>query len=195
MRSRSLAATVDRVGYPPRIEIPGTTLHVITRGSSRQRMFFDGLDYERKLRLFGAAARSEDWVVLGYCLMPNHCHWLFRIGEAGVSKGMQWLNTRYSRSTNLRRGRSMHLFRNRFVSVPIESETHLFEVLRYHARNAPKAGLCRHPRDWPYSSYRACAGLEPAPHWLAQDEVLRLFDANPDEAARAYRAFVDDGRI
>jgi putative transposase len=195
MRGRSTAATVDRVGHPTRIQTPGTTLHVITRGSNRQRMFLDTKDFERKLRLFGVAAQSEDWTVLSYCLMPNHCHWLFRIGDAGVSNGMQWLNGGYSRSTNLRYGRSRHLFRNRFVSYVVETETHLFECLRYHAWNPPKAGLCAHPGEWPHSSYRACAGLEHPPAWLAAQEVLRLFDDDPAEAAGAYRALVGDGRV
>jgi REP element-mobilizing transposase RayT len=195
MRRRSAAATVDCVGHPTRIQTPGTTLHVITRGSDRQRMFLDSRDYERKLRMFGAAVQSEDWIVLSYVLMPNHCHWLFRIGTAGVSNGMQWLNGGYSRATNQRYGRSMHLFRNRFVSYVIEAETHLFECLRYHAWNAPKAGLCAHPSDWPYSSYRACAGLDLAPPWLAKDEVLGLFDADPSEAAQAYRGLVDEDRV
>jgi len=59
--------------------------------------------------------------------------------------------------------------------------------------NPIRAGLCRAPEAWRWSSYRACVGLEFAPDYLAADHLLRCFGASPAAARHAYRTFVHDG--
>ena len=59
------------------------------------------------------------------------------------------------------------------------------------------AGLVNRPEDWPWSSCRAHIGLEPAPHWLAVDELYGfMLGRDRSTAARRYAALVgakDDG--
>jgi hypothetical protein len=40
--------------------------------------------------------------------------------------------------------------------------------------NPVRAGLCRDPAEWPWSSYRALAGLEPVPPFLSASRVWEL---------------------
>jgi len=47
--------------------------------------------------------------------------------------------------------------------------------------------------QYKWSSYRATAGLEDEPDFLAVDEVLSQFNPKRDEAVMAYREFVDAG--
>jgi len=56
-----------------------------------------------------------------------------------------------------------------------------------------RAGLCAHPDEWPWSSYRATAGLEPSPAFLADGELLRRFARSVVEARRRYVEFVAEG--
>ena len=49
---------------------------------------------------------------------------------------------------------------------------HLVGAIAYVARNPVKAGIVEHAAEWPWSSYRATAGIEYAPAWLLADEVL-----------------------
>jgi hypothetical protein len=51
------------------------------------------------------------------------------------------------------------------------------------------------PELWRWSSYRACAGLDLAPAFLAESELLKLFSDRPAAARAAYRAFVRDGLV
>ena len=39
--------------------------------------------------------------------------------------------------------------------------------------NPVKAGLCRRPEEWRWSSYRAIAGIDPGPPWLEVDFARR----------------------
>jgi hypothetical protein len=88
-----------------------------------------------------------------------------------------------------------HLFKNRFHDEYIRGDAHLLEVSRYIVLNPVSAGICARPEDWPWSSYRASAGLDFAPAFLAVGELLRLFGTKPRQARMAYRAFVSDGLV
>jgi putative transposase len=55
-----------------RVVLPGYPHHVTQRGNRRQRVFFDGEDYECYLELIAAGCRDSQTKCLAYCLMPNH---------------------------------------------------------------------------------------------------------------------------
>ena len=181
------------MGRPPRIEIPGAIYHLGSRGSNREQIYWTDDDRWLFLRLLGIVSVKYSWTVLAYCLMTNHYHLVLQIAEGGLSAGMKWLNGTHSRITNQRHSRSAHLFRNRFGSKPVESDAHLFRACRYVVLNPVRAGLCAHPDEWPWSSFRATAGLEPSPAFLAAGDLLRRFDSSLHEARRRYVEFVAAG--
>ncbi len=89
-----------------------------------------------------------------------------------------------------------HLFQGRFYSALVEGDWHLLELSRYLALNPVEARLCRHPGEWPWSSYSAVAGLE-----ARAAEVPRLStrcwacsDGTCRSAQARFRAFVNDQR-
>jgi putative transposase len=178
------------MGRELRHEEPWGTYHVWGRGSDRQRIVIDVFDRVRYVTQLEAATVRFGWTLLAWCLMKNHYHLLLRIRETGLSNGMKWLNGGFSRSFNVRHGRDAHLFRNRFSSKLIETEEQLLSTCRYIARNPLDAGACRSLDTYRWSSFRACAGVEPAPAFLACREVWALFGAPEENAAQRYRAFV-----
>ena len=177
-----------------RIEIPGGYYHVGTRGNNKQAIYLGNDDRRLFLLLLARTVRRHGWKILAYCLMTNHYHLVLQIGEGGLSRGMCELNGGYAVGFNARHGRSNHLFGRRYWDEPIESDSHLYETCRYTVLNPERAGLVRHPGDWLWSSYRATAGLELSPAFLAAGEVLSFFGKNPAAATAAYIAFVSDGR-
>jgi REP-associated tyrosine transposase len=68
----------------------------------------------------------------------------------------------------------------------------MLQLLRYIARNPVEAGLCEYPSDWPWSSYRGCAGLDGG-FAFVDSSLLRAYFGNDRRlATRLVRAFVDD---
>ena len=53
--------------------------------------------------------------------------------------------------------------------------------------------MVKSAEEWPWSSYRATAGLEPAPAWLDASFLLEVFGSRRAAAAARYREFVADG--
>jgi REP element-mobilizing transposase RayT len=176
-----------------RIEEPGGIYNVGSKGNNGEMLYRDDVDRLEFLRLLAKVTVRHNWRGWAYCLMGNHFHFVLQIPDGGMSSGMQLLNTGYSMRTNKRYGRKGHLVRNRFYSKLVEDDAHLLELCRYVVLNPVRAGLCQSPADWPWSSYSASAGLEPAHPFLALDRVLRLFGRNREEARAAYQGFIRKG--
>jgi REP element-mobilizing transposase RayT len=177
-----------------RIEIPGAYYHVVTRGNNKQAIFDDALR-ALILNMMERVAKRFDWRVYAWALMTNHYHFVFQIGNNGLSDGMCELNTGFARASNARFGRIDHCFGERFWSTHLETDRHLLESIRYATWNPARARRCKHPRDSAWTSFRASAGLDFAPKVLAETDLLELFGANPPAARAAFRRFVSDGRV
>ena len=177
----------------PRIEVPNGIYHVSSRGNRGCEIYADDRDRRVFLALLGRIVQRYRWTCHAYCLMSNHYHLLIQIEQGGLSVGMQALNGHFACFANARHGYEGHLFRNRFWSALIETESHMLEVCRYIVLNPVRAGLGKAPSAWRWSSYRACAGLEFGPDFLASAQLLRFFGTSPQSARRAYCRFVSDG--
>ena len=134
-----------------------------------------------------------EWSVLTYCLMPNHVHLVVDATVNELSLAMHRLNGLYAQRFNREYGYRGHLFQGRFHAKPIHDEAHLPGSIRYVVLNPVRAGLCAHPSHWRWSSYRACAGLQPASAFLDRERVHAIFGADETAAGASFCAFVEGG--
>ena len=190
-----LASSLDGVPRPPRVPVPGGIHHVTARGVRRLPIYTSDVDYGLFLDILGLVAARFGWQILAFCLMPNHYHLVILTPQPNLSEGMHALNGRYARAFNELHGYTGHVFEARFGAVLVERDGHLLELIRYVHRNPVRAALCREPGEWRWSSYRALAGREPAPPWLAVAEVLALFGTARPRAERRLRDFVADALV
>jgi REP-associated tyrosine transposase len=174
----------------PRPQFPGALYHVGTRGNRRCRICFDDRDREYFLELLDKIVRKLRWKVHAYCLMNNHYHLLVETPNGDIARGMEWLNGRYARWFNGRHGFTGHLFERRYFDELVESEHYLLELSRYIEMNPIRAGLVGDPSDWPWSSYRAIAGLEKPRRFLTTTWILSQFGRDLERARARYRQFV-----
>jgi REP element-mobilizing transposase RayT len=181
------------MGRKPRIFEPDAYYHLTSRGNNGEAIVRDDLDCLDFLRWLSRIVFEEKWRVISYCLMTNHYHLLVGPPNTGFAGGMQRLNCGHARRMNRKHERTGHLFKNHYSWRPVESDAHLHEAIRYIVLNPVRAGICKGPEDWPWSSYRACAGLELPSDLLALGDLLGLFGRNPPKAHAAYRTFVAAG--
>jgi len=179
---------------PERIEDPTAYYHVGTRGNDGRWIYGDEQDRKLFLAILDRVALRYRWQILAFCLMTNHYHLLLRIPERGLSRGMQVLNGGYAQTTNARYGTRDHVFGRRFFSATTADDGHLVEAARYIVLNPVRARLVELPEEWPWSSHRCAAGLELAPRFVRNDELLGLFGDAPAQARTTYLRFVRDGR-
>ena len=179
---------------PLRIEYEGALYHITSRGNARAKIFLGDDDSFLFLETLSKVVSQHAWLCHAYCLMGNHYHLLVETPSPNLSRGMQLLNGIYTQSFNREHKRTGHIFQGRFKAILVEKESHLLELARYIALNPVRAKMVRSARDWPWSSYRATAGLAVTPEFLPVDWILSQFALNRAKAVQAYRQFVRQGR-
>jgi len=179
---------------PLRIEYPYAVYHITSRGNAQQDIFIDDGDRMAFLEVLAKSVDRFNWLCHAFCLMGNHYHLLIETVDPTLARGMRHLNGVYTQTFNRRHKRSGHLLQGRYKAILVEKDSHLLELVRYVALNPVRAGMARSCKDWRWSSYRATAGLEPAPSFLTTEWILAQFAESPSRARKAYRQFVSDGR-
>jgi putative transposase len=178
------------MGRPPRIADPECFWHVGARGNRQLHLFLDTRDRRTFLARVALVAARHDWQCHAYCLMGTHYHLLLGFDEPTLSRGMHALNSGHAHAYNARHGSEGHVFERRFWSRAVDSEPGLLGAARYIELNPVRAGLVTHPRDWPWSSYRAHVGEAVGPPFLTH-LVAEVFATRAELGREAWAAFVE----
>jgi REP element-mobilizing transposase RayT len=178
---------------PLRLAFAGGVYHVTARGNERKAIVRDDGDRARFLDTLAAMVDQYGVVCHAWVLMDNHYHLLLETPSPNLSLAVRYLNGVYTQRFNRRHRRVGHLFQGRFKAIVVEKEGYLLELCRYVVLNPVRAGVVKDPAAYPWSSYRATAGLTPAPGWLTVDWVLEQFGQRRGAAQAKYRQFVAEG--
>lgn len=181
---------------PLRLEFEGALYHVTSRGDRREPIFEDDADRHAWLSVLAEALDRFQATVYAYCLMDNHYHIILQTHRPNLSRLMRHVNGVYTLRYNRRHDKVGHLFQGRFKAILVDLESYFLEVCRYVDLNPVRARSARHPVNWPWSSYRAHAGLAPPPPWLDSRALhQRLAPGAPQRDGPArYAQFVAQGK-
>ena len=117
----------------------------------------------RLKRILIKALEKHPLRLLGYCLMPNHWHMvLWPEKQRQLTEFLRWLTHthRLRWHAHYHTGGTGHIYQGRYKSFPVESDDHLFAVLRYTERNALRANLVATAEDWRWGSlWQTATGL------------------------------------
>jgi putative transposase len=168
-----------------RIAPGGYVYHALNRSVARLPLFKKDRDYEAFVRIIDEARAIHPIRILGYCLMPNHWHFVLWPKRADdMTNFLRWLThthvMRWHRAHHT--VGTGHLYQGRFKAFPIEEDEHLYAVLRYVERNALRAGMVDRAQDWPWSSLS---------HRLAKAEPIERLSAWPLPVPRDWAAWVN----
>jgi putative transposase len=178
---------------PPRIQASGATDHVTANATFGRRLFIANDDRRWFEYRLDDVVRRYDWSCKAHCLLGTHYHLLVTTPEANLAAGMHRLNGMHAQATNDRHEQFGALFRDRYHTQLVEAEAHFLELFRYIALNPVRAGLCKHPAYWRWSSYAAAIGWASPQPFLDLDSVLPLFGRNQAAARSRLQAFVEAG--
>ena len=112
-------------------------------------------DRSRYLRWLFEAKKRYGLRVLNYMVTSNHIHLLVRdIGEREViPNSIQLIAGRTGQAYNQRKNRKGAYWEDRYHATAVETESHLIQCLLYMDLNMVRAGVVRHPSEWPFSGY------------------------------------------
>ncbi|MCI0507543.1 MAG: transposase [Gammaproteobacteria bacterium] len=179
---------------PLRLEFHGALYHVTSRGDGREAIYLDDEDRKMHLAVLADVVKRFNWAIHAWCQMGNHYHLLIETPEANLARGMRQFNGVYTQRFNRRHGRVGHVFQGRYKAIIVQKDSYLLELARYIVLNPVRAGMVRSVKDWPWSSYRATAGLAESPQWFDTEWLLSNFSTRKRQAKELYKKFVAQGR-
>lgn len=144
----------------PRIISSTGIYHAIIRSVNQQLIFEESEDYHKFLLILSDAKSKYEISIYAYCIMDNHVHLLIQSTPEHLAPFFNSLLTRFVRWYNNKYERSGHLFQGRFHSKVVESDTYFINTLIYIHNNPVKAGACRFPSEYAWSSFNAYYGAK-----------------------------------
>jgi putative transposase len=162
----------------------GLPVHIVQRGNNRAACFFQDADRSFYLLHLARLLPRTGCTLHAYCLMTNHVHLLVTPSDsAACARLMKHLGQLHTQYVNRQYARSGSLWEGRFKSCIVQSEGYLLSCYRYIELNPVRAGLCRHPAEYPWSSYRTNAEGRPGALITQHPEFRRL--GKSDEERRS----------
>jgi putative transposase len=139
----------------PRLVIPEYPHHIILRGNNRSDIFYNDKDRFFFLDCLKEAKEKTSSKIYSYCLMTNHLHIIIEPEkQEGLQVLMQSLGRRYVQYFNYTHSRTGTLWEGRYKSSVIDKDNYLFACSRYIELNPVRAKMVKHPKEYPWSSYR-----------------------------------------
>lgn len=194
---------------------PNTYHHIFNRGCFKQKIFRKQKDYETFLdilkyylrypklasltRLTQHANKTKQQIIkpyllLAYCLMPNHFHLLLFQKEASptLSNLLRKVSVTYAMYFQQQYQHSGALFQGRFRSIKIFDNDQLLYLSKYIHLN-PLKSVGSVLTNYPYSSLRDYLLLNKAEKdWLDSTTILKKFYPKSLNPQQEYLSFILD---
>lgn len=184
------------MGRQLRPRLPGVPFHIVARTLNREPLF-NGAQ-EQIATMIRDCIHHSDAELIAYAVMATHIHVIVVQGRRPLGEFMQPLLRRIALLVIRRTGREGHVFRGRFSHTVCQDPEYFRSMIAYVHLNPVRAGICRTPGAYLWTSHRDYArGPEadsPARYALAVQQAVRVFACASDQTAercrRDYRAFI-----
>ena len=131
--------------------------------------------------------------ILDYVITSNHIHLLVMGGShSAIAKTMHLVAGQTAQQFNRRKERCGAFWQDRYHATAVDSGSYLRRCLIYIDLNMVRAGVVRHPSDWPFGGYAELMCRKR--RWrLIDEEILRglLGIASPDRHRKLRQAWVE----
>lgn len=154
--------------------------HVVAQARGRRPLFADPSARARVARQLADSCTRHGLHCLVWSVTDRCLHVVLRGRAASIT-----LATHELIGARLRHGQ--------WLSTLVNPDVYLLEVARHVLLAPVRAGLCRQPADWPYSSARESLGLRPAPSWLDPSPLHDLLGPRDAHAIARLRRFMENG--
>jgi putative transposase len=138
------------IRLPPEVYANPANVFYITMDAVGRRHLFVGGRFNREVvEQLRKLAREKRCPVKIYCLMPTHLHLLIMPGKVSV---VRWVALFKQKTQHVARQRGIpKLWQRSFFDHRVRSNENEAEIAEYIRANPVRAGLVKHPDDWPWT--------------------------------------------
>jgi REP element-mobilizing transposase RayT len=166
--------------------VAGQFYHAFNRSVSGKLLFPRKHNYLFLLGKIKKLLPRYEVVIIAYCLMPNHYHFVMRsVEDHQIGSFLQTLFNGYSQAINKQEAWHGSLFESNVKYRHIEKDAYILQLVRYIHLNPVNAKMVDHPEDWEYSNYLEWIGRRQGT--LVDREFISTLFESPGE----YQEFVN----
>jgi len=169
--------------------IPGYVWHITHRCHKQEFLLRFARDKRRWIAWLFEARKRYRLSILSYIVTSNHIHLLVSDNgdEETIPKSIQLIAGRTGQQYNQRKQRKGAFWEDRYHATAVEGEEHLMQCMIYMALNMVRAGVVRHPEEWPYGSYHEIESPRSRYRIIDYEQLMALFGIhNLKELQEAY---------
>ncbi|ODS33041.1 MAG: hypothetical protein SCARUB_01803 [Candidatus Scalindua rubra] len=134
--------------------IPNYVWHITHRCHKKEFLLKFSKDRKRWIHWLFEAKKRFGLRILNYAVTSNHIHLLVIDSDREViPKSIQLVAGRTAQEFNQRKNRKGAFWEDRYHATAIETDKHLIRCLVYIDLNMVRAGVVKHPSEWPMSGY------------------------------------------
>lgn len=134
-----------------RQDLPTDYNHLMVHGFGEETIFDTKVKKEKYISLI--KAQNPGLTIYAYVIMDNHAHFLICQDPKTISPVMKSVNSSYSNWYKKTFDYKGKVFGDRYKTVPVLTDEHFYEILRYIHLNPYKEGLTDSGLNYPYSSF------------------------------------------
>lgn len=124
---------------------------VTTNSFERQALFHDFSNARIVIENLKYSDEKGITTTIGYTLMPDHLHWLFRLNYlADLSQAIGRIKGRSAKQINARRKEIRTVWQPGFYDHCLRQDEEIKEVMRYIVANPLRAKIVQHLKDYPH---------------------------------------------
>lgn len=172
---------------------PRLVSHLTQRAAGKEPLFVEESDYLFMLANIKEIAQKRSITMFAFCLMPNHLHLLLRPEADDLSDAMRDLFSRYAVRFNRKYERKGHLFGSPYRQAVCLDEAYLLAASLYIHTNPVKAGLCKFPEEYRWSSANAYRSIRSFNSFVSREFIFDLL-GGAEEGRNTYKGMLDKSR-
>jgi len=175
--------------------IPGYAWHLTHRCHKRDFLLKFAKDKQLWMNWLFEAKKRFGLCILNFTVTSNHFHLLVYDtgnGNETIQKSIQLIAGKTGQEFNSRKGRKGAFWQDRYHATAVATDNHLIQCMVYIDMNMVRAGVVRHPNDWPFGGYRHI--LTPPKRYRLTDnkKLMELMNIRKVEQLReTYRNWID----
>ncbi len=137
-----------------RHSLPGCVWHITHRCHEKKFLLRYSRDRNTWLQWLQEARERYGLCVLNYAVTCNHIHVLVQDrGENEIARSMQLVAGCTGQQYNARKSRRGAFWEDRYHATAVQADGHLARCMVYVDLNMVRAGVVRHPSEWPDCGY------------------------------------------
>jgi putative transposase len=175
--------------------IPGHVWHITHRCHKKEFLLKFAKDRQAWLDWLFEARKRFGIVILNYTATSNHIHLLAHDPNGGeaIPKSIQLSAGRTGQRYNQRKQRKGAFWEDRYHATAIQTGRHLAQCIVYIDLNMVRAGVVKHPSEWPHGGYTEIQSAPERYRLIDREALMQLLGIDDSERlSLSHRVWVDE---